>query len=108
MTFLLAICSCRSLGLRNCIWVTYLILGLIQLMVTLVVFAILIVYPEDEECVQTTSGLNQKVTYECEELETKATPEVIILLLVLLGYFGAKISCFVCFLHAFARKIVFE
>ena len=28
-TFLLAICSCRSLALRNCIWVTYLIIGLI-------------------------------------------------------------------------------
>ena len=77
-------------------------------MVTLVVFGILIAFPEEEECTQTTSGLNQQVTYECKELESKATPEVIILLLVLLSYFMVKISCFVCFLHAFARKIVFE
>ena len=50
LLFILTPCSCRSLNLRNCIWVTYLILGLIQLMVSLVVFGILIVFPEEEEC----------------------------------------------------------
>ena len=56
----------------------------------------------------TTSGLNNKVTYECESLESKATPELVMLLLVLITYFTLKICCFVCFLNAFARKIVFD
>jgi len=75
-------------------------------MVTLVVFGIVIVFPNEEECTQTTSVITGKVTYECEEKESKTSAGVIILLLVLLGYFMVKISCLTCFLHAFARKIV--
>lgn len=77
-------------------------------MVTFVVFCLLIVFPESEECTQTTSISTGQVTYNCKQKETKASIDTVLPLLVLLGYFMAKISCFTCFLHAFARKIVHD
>ena len=50
ITMLPGLCSCRSLKIRNCIWITYLIVALIQLLVAVVAFCLLIAFPNDEEC----------------------------------------------------------
>lgn len=101
LIMLLGICSCRSLQIRNCIWVTYLITALIQLMVTLVAFGLIILFPTNEECTQNKDE-DGTVTYDCIELESKADASTVTFLLAGIVYFTLKTSCLVCFLHAFA------
>ena len=112
LVFLGSICQCRSVKLkvRNCIWISYLITALLQLFIALVVFALKVAFPDDEECTATTNGETGEVTYDCvviEEDESVRT-ETILLIFVLICYFIAKVSCLVCFLHAFARKAIWD
>ena len=47
----LYICSGRSSNLRHCLWVLYLVMALIQLVVTSVIFVLKMWFPQDEDCV---------------------------------------------------------
>ena len=107
LIFLPGLCSCRSLKIRNCIWVSYLVIGLIQLMVCLVAFIIILVFPDDEECTQLQKP-NGDVMYYCTEKESKTSGGTIVLLLSLTIYYVFKNVFLVCFLHAFARKIIWD
>ena len=108
LIFLTAICARRSLKIRNFIWVSYLIIALIQLFMTIVIFGLVIIFPDEEECTTTKDPDTGKTIYTCIEKESKTTPGLVMFILCLIGFFSIKSCCLVCFLHAFARKVVFD
>ena len=70
LIFLSAICARNSLKIRNCIWVSYLVTALIQLFMTIVIFGIVVIFPEEEECTNTKDPDTGKTIYNCIEKES--------------------------------------
>ena len=109
IVFIPIICCHKSLQVRNCIWIAYLIGSLTQLLVTTVALATVILFPGEEDCRQ-SKDKNGNVMFICTEIErdeeTSLGDELV--LIGLISYFLLKTSFLVYFLHAFARKIIWE
>ena len=102
IAFLFGLCCRNSLQTRNCIWVTYLIISLVQLLVSLVIFGTAIMFPTEEECTEYVED-DGSVTQICIDIDSNIKLATTVLTLTLIGYFTLKTTFLVFFLHAYAR-----
>ena len=107
IVFLLYAWRYKAVQLRHCIWITYLIVGICQLFVAIVVFGITVYFPEKEDCTQRVDRYG-RAEFECLKLQKEADPAMVTLLLILIFYYLLKSSVLVVFLHGFAQQPVIE